>query len=483
MKIVDANDLVDAGRDLKTPFCLLAHRQGAGQSEIRFMSILRLLPARRIVALAEIDGQSFLVKVFLGKSANKYVCRERAGVLAFVEAGVDTPELLWEGKSGDARVLVFRYLSDAVNLGERWVKSRETGERIRILEKVVKVLARLHDHGVVQNDIHLDNFLLSEGKIFAIDGGAVERKGKESLTEAISLKNFAVFLAQFYPRYDALIGEVLDRYGSYRGWEASETRAKYFRQEVKRSREIRKRHYLNKSFRECTRFMCQSSFFRFEVCERRAYSSELADLMENTDRFIEAGKLLKDGNSSTVALVTLSDRALVVKRYNTKSFWHGLRRTFRKSRAWHAWGNAHLMEFLGLPALRPVAMIENRLGPIRVKAYLIAEFIEGPDALELLTKLKHPDGEAESLVKLLQDLSEVQVSHGDLKATNFLMTQQGPVMIDLDGMKEHRNRKSFERTFGQDLNRFMDNWRDHPHLKAQFSRLLGDLSARFRVNL
>ena len=217
------------------------------------------------------------------------------------------------------------------------------------------------------------------------------------------------------------------------------------------------------------------------MCVREAYCDELAELMEDPDKFIEAGLMLKNGNSSTVALVQLATRSLVVKRYNIKNSWHCLRRAFRKSRACRSWSNAHRMEFLGIPALKPVAMIENRVGPIRTTAYLITEFIEGPDALKCLRA--DPNGDLEAITGILQELSNVQISHGDLKATNFVMTSEGPIMIDLDGMKEHGTRQSFEQAFSRDLERFMENWQDNPELKSRFAGLLRELSSQYGVTL
>jgi tRNA A-37 threonylcarbamoyl transferase component Bud32 len=128
-------------------------------------------------------------------------------------------------------------------------------------------------------------------------------------------------------------------------------------------------------------------------------------------------------------------------------------------------------------------MIENRLGPIRMTAYLITEFIEGPDALNCLTGTENQLGKLESLVDILQKLSEVRVSHGDLKATNFMMSERGPVMIDLDAMKEHHSQQGFEMAFNRDLQRFMENWSEYPLLNAQFSRLLHELCAQYNVKL
>ena len=94
----------------------------------------------------------------------------------------------------------------------------------------------------------------------------------------------------------------------------------------------------------------------------------------------------------------------------------------------------------------------------------------------MLHGLKNPHGEVEALSSLLLDLSESRISHGDLKATNFVMSAEGPVILDLDGMREHKNHDSFRRAFNRDVDRFMKNWQDHPELADRFEGLLSDLS-------
>ena len=490
MNTQDAVSLISAKREVHVPFKLLVQKTGHGQVELTFLSILRLLPSKRIVALAEYEGEEVLVKTYLGRTANKNAFRERSGVLAIAQSGVNTPPLLWEGEIEDGRVLVFRYLPVATSLAEQWASTVEADSRIEILSVVMKVIASLHKHGVVQNDIHLANFLLSDGRINTIDGGAVEHKAEQMLAENPSLKNLALFFAQFYPKSDVLIDQVFKKYVVYRDWSHDESGLRELKTEVLKSRESRKRDYVDKAFRDCTRFQCRARFDRFEVCVRDVCTDELVAVMSDPDKFIESGELLKDGNSTTVALVHLGNRSFVVKRYNVKSFWHGLRRLFRKTRAWQSWGNAHRMDFLGIPALNPVAMVESRWGPVRKTAYLITDYIDAPDMLEWiqagsivegdeLEKSKH---ELEAVVDVIKELSEVQVSHGDLKATNFLMSESGPILIDLDGMQDHGSYRGFEQAFKRDLIRFMDNWRDYPRLRSSFASMLKELSVQYNVS-
>ena len=478
---LNAVDLIGARRDIPTPFLFRLRRAGDVEATLRIEQIYRLLPGRRVVALAYNDGEPVLVKIFLGRSAGKYASRERLGVSAIVESGVRTPALIWDTQLPDATVLGFRFLPDAKSLFEQWNQDPESqGD---ILERVVKILGRLHNHGVIQNDIHLDNFLLSDGKINTIDGGGVERRSEMPLAEVASLRNLALFFAQLYPRYDQMVDQVFGYYETLRKWPEDATRVDRFHQEIQKSRESRKRNYIGKAFRECSRFVCHSDFDRFLVCERSAYSQELRVLMDNPDEAIVSGEILKEGNTATVALVEQSDRRLVIKRYNIKNPVHGFRRAFRKSRAWCSWRNAFHMEFLGIPSLKPVALIENRFGPIRTTAYLVTEYLEGPDALSGLKDLAEPNGELEAIAEILDELSSAKLTHGDLKATNFLMTPDGPVIIDLDGMEEHADAGRFARAFGRDLERFMANWQDEPELRERFSTLLEDLTVRYSANV
>jgi len=334
------------------------------------------------------------------------------------------------------------------------------------------IIAKLHNQGVVQTDIHLGNFLMKDSRIYTIDGGEVVQKSATPLQEAGSLENLSWFFAQFFPRFDELVQVVLPAYDAVRGWQTDPARVIDLHGQILKSRESRKETYLEKAFRDCTRFHCESSFTRFLVCERESDSAELRTLLENPDQFIEEGILLKNGNSATVAKVRLGDRALVLKRYNIKGAFHGLQRAFQKSRAWRSWENSYHMEFLGIPSLRPLAMLETRLGPLRGKAYFVTEYIEGPDALDFLRSNRHSNGEPEALANLLQYLSSSQISHGDLKATNFLMASEGPVIIDLDAMRQLKDPQQFEKAFNKDLDRFMKNWEDQPELASRFEGLL-----------
>lgn len=478
---LSAVEIIAAKRDIDIPFELRVVTE-KGIKQVMCRKIFRLLPGKRLVALGECDNESAVIKVFLGRANCRHLTKERQGVEAIAGAGVRTPELKWVGEleDGNGRVLAFEYLKDAVGLDDLWQGSSSEGERIDILSRIVITMARLHNAGICQQDIHLANFLLCKDKLHTIDGGGIETKFQgENLSESRSLANLALFFAQFYARHDELVKIVFPAYEVTRNWESHSSRNDRLLVEIQKRRSTRKKHYLDKTVRECTRFVCTSDLYSYQVCERSAYTKPMQQLLSDPDALIERGKLLKNGKSSTVALVEVSGKLLVIKRYNIKNFWHGIKRVFRRSRAWISWCNAHRMEFLGIPAMKPVAMMEKRYGPLCFTAYFVSEFVDAPDAIKCLAKKDQPNGEMEQIAALLKDMSEAKISHGDLKATNFLMAATGPVIIDLDGMKEHKSEHSFHRAFGKDLRRFLDNWVEYPDLSNQFAHVLGKLTRNY----
>ena len=470
---MNAEQLIEAERAISVPFRLVV--QGTpGRVELVFREVLRLLPGKRIVAVAEHEGQKLLVKTFLGRSAARYAAREQSGVEAIAAAGVRTPKLLWSGEvlGGHGRMLAFEYLEHATDLDAMWETAGNEDDELDILTRAVIVIARLHCAGVVQTDIHLNNFILSEGRLFTIDGGGIDAADDLSpLSETGSLNNLGLFFAQFHKRVDVLARVVLPAYEAVREWERDDARLGRLLDAIATQRRRRKKDYIDKAFRECTRFVCESTWRSFAVCERVRHTDGMRDLLESPDAYIARGQILKDGNSSTVALVEVDGQQVVVKRYNLKGVWHAFRRAMRKSRAWNCWLNAYRLEFLGIPALRPIAMIERRWGPLRMEAYFVTEYVPGPD-IQAFLRDNDVNGEIEAIVKILSELRLERISHGDLKATNFIVSSSGPVIIDLDGMREHGSDVTFSRAFDQDIDRFLKNWTDAPDIHAQVGNLM-----------
>ena len=476
MNSLDAESLIKAGRDVQVPFRLSVLRTSGAATEVTILEIFRLLPGRRLVALAETETGPVLVKVFIGRLAARYSRRESDGSESIENASVLTPKLRWQGRlqSGGGFLLAFDYLEGARNLSDVWGEADCRDTRLALVSKVIGITAKLHRQGVVQHDIHPENFLIREDKMYAIDGGGVTRHGRAPLSDARSLDNLALFFAQFQASCDDLAQSALELYCAVRGWPVKASRVPLLREKIVKKRIKLKANYIAKAFRECTRFACKRSFSRFTVCERRYDIPAMRKLLSDPDRAIIGGRLLKQGNTATVALVDGPTGPLVVKRYNIKSLSHRLQRALRKSRAWVSWANALQLEFLGIRTPKPVAMIEERFGPLRSRAFFITEYVEGLNAGGL-SDLPEPEAAMSALVEMLGSLWAAGLTHGDLKADNLLLGRDGPVIIDLDAVKEHKHRAFRGKAQSRDLERFMRNWESRPDIWRQFKDLLNRL--------
>jgi tRNA A-37 threonylcarbamoyl transferase component Bud32 len=202
----------------------------------------------------------------------------------------------------------------------------------------------------------------------------------------------------------------------------------------------------------------------------------MENFLENPDVYFTSSNVLKNGNSSTVARVNVDGHDLVIKRYNIKNRLHGLSRAFRPSRAWISWKNAHRLNILGIATPAPVAMIENRLGPLRSKAYFIARYAEGKD-IGRMAKFGDISEKTATLLAvlftgLIKKLADSDIAHGDLKASNFFLSGQNLVVMDLDAMHKYLIKSFLRRRVEKDCNRLLKNWENEPEIRKIFCQYI-----------
>jgi tRNA A-37 threonylcarbamoyl transferase component Bud32 len=447
-----------------TPFQL----EVPGKEPLVCEEVYRHLLGKRLAFRAHWAGAKVLVKLFFER---KYLERERAGLKAIIGAGVPCPQEVWSlVDEGGGYFLATEFLDDAVTMQDCY-KGLPLQQFKPLLSDALYLIGQLHRSGSMQADIHLDNFLLSGGKLFVIDGGGVE-----PLSDPLG--NLALFFAQMIPDYDVLVSGVIESYGKGAPSAAELLPA------IERAREQRIKRYLAKTTRSCTQFKVTKTPHAFIALERSFESERLDQIMREPEVALGQGHFLKRGNTSTVVQVKGNTGEWVLKRYNIKNFWHGLSRCFRPSRAWVSWKSAHRLELLGIATPKPVAMRENRSGPLRREAYLITECAEGYDLQKWLLKTKDtqiPEWLDHQVRRLFDILWVGRVSHGDMKATNLIVVGEILLVIDLDALKWHGAGKPFAKAYGNDMQRFMDNWQGNTWL--HFEQLLRPLAERAGISL
>jgi tRNA A-37 threonylcarbamoyl transferase component Bud32 len=483
MLCYDTETLRVSGRTLPTPFQLLLDTSEE-QRALTCTAILRHLPGKRLVCRGVWhQRQQVVTKIFLAASgAKRHYQRELQGIEALRSTEIATPAILFKGTlaDGKAPLLLFQEMQGYQNLAERLATANTTDDRLAVMRPVIQCIARLHVAGLWQRDIHPGNFLLSGNEVMMIDGDDIEGNGRQPLSQQKSFSNIALFFAQFYPQFDAIVPPLVGVYGTCRNWPIDPGTYSAIQKKIRRWRAWRQAKYLKKTNRSCTAFVAQKAWHRFMACDRAWYSPSLQHLLSDPDAYIKTGTILKDGNTATVAKVTMGSQTLVVKRYNIKNYRHALRRCLQPSRAMVSWQNAHRLLFLGIRTPRPIAVIEERWGIFRRRAYFIMAYLPG-ETLDKIIHAKIDDAQAiengfDHLATLIKQLAAAQISHGDFKATNFLVSSSQLHLLDLDGMTAHRITGAFKRAFRKDLVRLRQNWPDLPNLSSRIAKLTDRLS-------
>lgn len=455
------------GRHLPLPFYLDTVENG-GESGLKINKILRIVPGKRIVAKAIWNNKIVLAKIFFGHSGWKQaMLRDLRGVTALRQAGIATPKVICQTSTGDTHgaILLMEYLPDAKSFSLLFENASSADEQNVIAEMGIEAIVRCHCAGLWQQDIHLSNFVLSQGKVYVLDGGEI-KGNDQALTETIWLQNLAMYLAQFPVAMDHYRDRFIKHYlvlADTVAESAFDRIASQLSQQIVKARTQRLSKFERKLFRSTTALRQVKTRNRFAVYDRAIHCEAIDALIANPDSLLVNAQMLKQGNSSTVAIVEFNGNDYVLKRYNIKSFTHGLKRLFTVSRAHKSWRNTAMLEMLGIDTPHAYVMIEERLlWWFRRRAWFLSEHIKGTNLLELAqqdhAEERIPANFVDKFKHLLSVFRDYRISHGDMKASNFILQDDKLYVLDLDAMQRYKSKDAFINLMQKDRERFSQNW-------------------------
>jgi tRNA A-37 threonylcarbamoyl transferase component Bud32 len=458
------SELAAVGRTPQLPLTVTL-ADAAGSADLQLLSLLRVLPGQRYVGAGIWRGRPVLAKLLVGGKAARHFQRELEGVRLLAAQGMTTPLLLADGlKNGEGGWLLFDFLEGAESLGDAWAKVESlpvlADEQSAVLAEALGAIAQLHGKGLWQEDLHLDNLLRHGGQLYLIDGaGICAETAGQPLSRQKVLENLGVFFAQLPKALEPYTEELLVYYLLSNSEHALPLEA--LQKQIDKVRRWRLKDFLIKVGRECTLFSVQRGAFGLRAI-RREEEPAMLPVLAQADALLDQGHLYKTGGAASVGKVQAGARTLVIKRYNIKGFAHWLKRFWRPSRAWHSWREGNRLAFLGIATPKPLAVLEKRFFWLRSRAYLVTEYLPGPDIIERFAPYVEngdaPEMELQALDRLFARLIDERISHGDFKGHNLFWQQDRWALIDLDSMCQHGSVGGFAPAYARDRARFMRNW-------------------------
>ncbi len=231
------------------------------------------------------------------------------------------------------------------------------------------------------------------------------------------------------------------------------------------------------------------SFTLKMCCDFRIPSDLMTKLWSDADHLVDCGTPLKNGDTTTVVRIDAAEnlrleKSWMLKRYNQRGLFYTAGHLLSRSRAERNWTYGRRLCSNGISSPRPTAFLECRVGPFQTRSYLLTEYISGLPLNEFVQRAKPSGPVLDKLCcefqRIWNRLGVLRMSHGDMKATNFLVSEDTQLwLIDLDGMRTHHLKPKFHLARERDWNRFLRNWQSEPSIVSAFVNTVNHSRRRF----
>ncbi|HSU65797.1 MAG TPA: lipopolysaccharide kinase InaA family protein [Tepidisphaeraceae bacterium] len=380
------------------------------------------------------------------------------------------------GQRGDA--VIMEAIEPAVQLdeyfntytlrGERAPDHREISRQVRELVKQLAAARLGHD------DLHLGNFLLSEGKVYLLDGYAVRRgmRARDVYRLAHSVIPFAT-LTDLVRGYELLVGGFPPKLNPI----SPQLRRSFLKRIGGNNR-----YFGRLDLGEWTGVFFRSTKF----AKRWSQASTLQISEDDWQRIwpdlwrkIESDqlKILKRSRSGDVFAteITLGGQTLpvIIKRPRKRYWYRYLNEIPRRSRSWRGWAKGWNLIARNLPTAWPLLVMERRKFGYVTDHVSIFERVPGTTLGRVdLDSMSPPHREMlfRRVGRILRLIDETGWSHFDAKAPNWIVTDDPklgpyPVLIDTDAVR-------FRRWVALGIERLLRSMKDHPQYTREDSLAL-----------
>ncbi len=222
---------------------------------------------------------------------------------------------------------------------------------------------------------------------------------------------------------------------------------------------------------------------RVQIAPRFQGNSKLVDLIKNIELHPHAfaEKVLKHDASAMVTALLVNGLQIVVKSYTNTRF-KSFHRSVGKSRARKSWEGAHTLKSVGLGTVEPIAVIEDRLGFLCLRACFIGTFVKGVNSKDYFTAADTLGAAqkqtAQRIIESIKQFHSLGIVHGDTKHLNIIIHDNHIAWLDMDAITRPRLRFILNRRKRRDWRTLLYNWSENPEVQRMFiqelQKQLGD---------
>jgi tRNA A-37 threonylcarbamoyl transferase component Bud32 len=396
-----------------------------------------------MVARVRWHERTALLKLYASAGSAR---REQRGLEHLLAAGIAAPALLHAGE----RALLLEWLPAVRDFRAAWHTATDETSRVELLAGVVRLVRGLHGAGLRQRDLHPGNVLCSgDGRQWMIDGAGIALSGWWR-RGARDTANLALLLSSLPPAERG----VLERLRRSCAEIALPPPAALARALAACDR-ARARLRARKALRDCRQFRVERAPARLLVLRRDREDAALRALLADPGAALGSGERLKAGNSATVTRVTAGARVLVIKHFHRRRL---LPAWLWPTRARRAWQNCARLARTGVAAPRALALLEERRWLRGGESWLVYEHMTGVTLADRLRAGTAGESVVRGIRGFFTALRAIGCSHGDCKASNFIVDGDALRVVDLDSMRTHRWHWTLERALAKDRERFVANF-------------------------
>jgi len=377
--------------------------------------------------------------------------REWNALMHLSSAGISVPKPLAVGcpaklSFGTRTYLAMSHLTDGCNLEEILLEQKQSPlPRKELASSLGLLVRRMHDAGVLHNDLHAANLLInSSGLVYIMDlHGASLHPHPSDRKKAADLVSLAGAFLIHGSRTDRL-----RFYKAYAGEGADRIRFKTAARRLEQGARDRLFVFLEKFDYRCLK--PGRAFQALEVheltgmaeCSDRAHAlaSRLGPFP--LEALVEDGLLMHRTRETAVYLLKNDGESYIVKVYKKTGFSGGAKRLLQGSKGRRAWFNYHRLFFRGIRVPKPVLFLEEPPHAPTGRSFVVTEF--QPDARTLDRFIAKADDPARAAVgkRLAEAVARMHtlfLRNRDMKAQNILVSRSGEIaFIDPDGITPMR---------------------------------------------